>query len=177
MVVEEHGPRHGRAFTRVLLLAVLVLAGAAALSACGSAATAGTSRLLDGGVTAYESKLWDLRGRPIVVNQWASWCGPCRTEFPIFREQAAKREGQVAFLGVDAMDVRGAAAAFLDEQPTGYPHFFDKQAKVARTFGGGRVWPTTAFYDAQGKVVYARQGAYSDEQDLARDIDRYLLGG
>ena len=121
--------------------------------------------------------LASLRGTPVVVNQWASWCGPCRTEFPHFREQARDRRGEVAFLGVDAMDSRDAAARFLEEQPTGFEHFYDPDAKIARSFGGGRVWPATAFYDAEGEMVYLKQGTYATEQDLAEDIDRYALGG
>ncbi len=145
-------------------------------SGCGEEAATGPSPLVDGGKQAFEAELFALRGRPVVVNQWASWCGPCRTEFPHFRAQAAKRGDRVAFLGVDANDSRSAATKFLQEQPTGFKHFYDGDSKIARSFGGGRVWPATAFYDTRGKVVYLRQGTYASEQDLARDIDRYALG-
>ncbi len=157
-----------------LLGAVLSLV---ALSGCGDQAPAGPTVLLDGGPRAFAAKIASLRGTPVVVNQWASWCGPCRTEFPHFRTQAAKRAGEVAFLVVDAMDSRTAATKFLEEQPTGFEHFYDEDAKIARTFGGGRVWPATAFYDARGKVAYLRQGTYPTDQDLVRGIDRYARGG
>ena len=93
-----------------------------------------------------------LKGTPIVVNQWASWCGPCRFEFPFFQELAEKYEGRVAFLGVDSNDSRGRRENFLRENPVPYPSYFDPDVKIAREFKGGLAWPTTAFYDRKGKL-------------------------
>jgi cytochrome c biogenesis protein CcmG/thiol:disulfide interchange protein DsbE len=135
------------------------------------------NRLLDGGPEAFEARLAELRGHPVVVNQWASWCDPCRREFPFFRAQAENLEGRVAFLGVNAQDNREDAAAFLSEIPVPFPHFYDKDASIARLFHGGRAWPTTAFYEASGKLVFTHQGAYATEAKLAEDIERYAIGG
>ena len=134
------------------------------------------TQLLDGGVAAFEARLQQLRGTPVVVNQWASWCGPCRYEFPFFQRQARKLKGRVAFLGVDSKDTRDAAEAFLREFPTPFEHFFDPDGSVARVFKGGRAWPTTAYYTADGRLARTHYGAYDSEQDLARDIRRYALG-
>ena len=100
------------------------------------------NQLLDGGSDAFKQRLASLRGHPVVVNQWASWCGPCRFEFPFFRRQAKKYEGQVAFLGVNSQDNRDNAAAFLQKLPVPYPHYFDPDGEVARVFRGGRAFPT-----------------------------------
>ena len=70
------------------------------------------NQLLDGGTDAFEARLEELRGTPVVVNKWASWCGPCRLEFPYFQSQAQKRGGEIAFLGVDANIVRLVLAVF-----------------------------------------------------------------
>jgi cytochrome c biogenesis protein CcmG/thiol:disulfide interchange protein DsbE len=136
-----------------------------------------SSQLLDGGAEAFERRLADLRGHPIVVNQWASWCGPCRFEFPFFQSLAAKYEGRVAFLGVNSQDSRDEAEEFLEEFPVPYPHYFDPDAEVARVFEGGRAWPTTAYYDAGGELVQTHEGAYADEASLESDIKRFALGG
>jgi thiol-disulfide isomerase/thioredoxin len=112
-----------------------------------------------------------------VVNQWASWCDPCRAEFPFFGRLARKYEGRVAFLGVDSQDGRGEAARFLRELPVPFPHYFDADASVAREFGGGRAWPTTAFYTADGELSFLHQGAYATEARLDEDIRRYALDG
>ena len=133
-------------------------------------------RLLDGGTEAFKARLAELRGHPIVVNQWASWCGPCRYEFPFFRNQANKHGHRVAFLGVDSKDSRDEAQAFLRELPVPYPHFYDKDASIARVFRGGRAWPTTAYYDAKGKLVYTHAGSYASEADLEEHIRRYARG-
>lgn len=134
-------------------------------------------QLLTGDVRAFRRRLADLRGTPVVVNQWASWCGPCRVEFPFFREEAERLTGRVAFLGVNSQDVRANAVEFLDEEPVPFPHYFDPDSRIARSFKGGRSWPTTAFYDAQGRLAFTHQGAYPDRQALADDIRRYAITG
>jgi cytochrome c biogenesis protein CcmG, thiol:disulfide interchange protein DsbE len=135
------------------------------------------SQLLDGGKDAFEARVADLRGYPVVVNQWASWCGPCRFEFPFFQRLATKYAGRVAFLGVNSQDSKGDAEDFLRQFPVPFPHYYDKDTSVARVFGGGRAWPTTAFYDKGGKVVNTHLGAYASEAKLEEDIRRYALGG
>jgi cytochrome c biogenesis protein CcmG, thiol:disulfide interchange protein DsbE len=134
-------------------------------------------RLLDGGSDAFEARLKRLRAYPVVVNQWASWCGPCRYEFPFFQRLAAKYQGRVAFLGVNSQDSRGDAEEFLREYRVPFPHYYDKNASVARVFRGGRAWPTTAFYDDRGELVQTHPGAYASEAKLDEDIRRYALGG
>lgn len=113
----------------------------------------------------------------MVVNQWASWCGPCRFEFPFFQHLSRRYDGRVGFIGVDAQDARSDAMRFLAKFPVPYPHYFDEKAAVARTFGGGRAWPTTAFFAANGKLVYAHVGGYASEARLRADIVRYALDG
>lgn len=131
--------------------------------------------LLEGGPEAFEARLGDLRGHPIVVNQWASWCGPCRYEFPMFQRLAARYGDRVAFLGVDSQDSREDAEDFLAEYPTPYPHYFDPDGSVARVFEGGRAFPTTVIYSAGGELVNTRLGAYPDEAELEADIRRFAL--
>jgi cytochrome c biogenesis protein CcmG/thiol:disulfide interchange protein DsbE len=135
------------------------------------------NRLLDGGTDAFEAQLHKLRGYPVVVNQWASWCGPCRYEFPFFQRLAAKYRGRLAFLGVNSQDSESDAQECLDEFPVPFPHYYDKDTSVARLFGGGRAWPATAFYNAKGELVKTHLGAYASEAKLEQDIRRYALDG
>lgn len=107
------------------------------------------------------------------MNPWASWCGPCRVEFPFLQAQALKRRGKVLFLGVNSRDSTDEARKFLSCSPTSFAHVADPDAKVAREFRGGRAWPTTAFYDGAGRLNYTMQGSYRSERALAADIDRY----
>jgi cytochrome c biogenesis protein CcmG/thiol:disulfide interchange protein DsbE len=132
------------------------------------------NELLGGGADAFEERLAELEGHPVVVNKWASWCAPCRAEFPFFRSQAEKREGKVAFLGVNSMDSAEEAGAFLDELPIPYPSYTDPNQEVARVFRGHFAFPTTAFYDEKGELAYVKQGGYASEEQLAEDIERYV---
>jgi cytochrome c biogenesis protein CcmG, thiol:disulfide interchange protein DsbE len=130
------------------------------------------NKLVGGGTKAFKAQLRKLRGYPVVVNAWGSWCGPCRTEFPYFREQAVKRAKTVAFLGVDVEDPESGAREFLREQPVPYPSFKDPVREIAASFNAVSL-PATAFYDERGKMAYLHVGPYKDERSLARDIDRY----
>lgn len=131
------------------------------------------NELLDGGADAFRRRLADLEGYPVVVNKWASWCPPCRAEFPYFQKLAVERAKTVAFIGVDSNDNDDDARRFLDEFPVPYPSYRDPSLKVAQVFKGGIAFPTTAFYDSEGKLAYVKQGGYLKEEDLVADVDRY----
>jgi cytochrome c biogenesis protein CcmG, thiol:disulfide interchange protein DsbE len=129
--------------------------------------------LLDGGLDAFQAQLEELRGYPVVINKWASWCGPCRFEFPFFQSQAAKRGTEIAFLGVDSEDTEEAAQTFLEELPLPYPSFFDQGSEIAEEALNAREFPATAFYDSSGELVHTKLGGYASEAELAADIRRY----
>jgi thiol-disulfide isomerase/thioredoxin len=129
--------------------------------------------LLDGGPSAFKARLAALKGHPIVVNKWASWCGPCRAEFPHFQKASVALGKRVAFLGVDSNDNYGDAATFLKQYPVSYPSFKDGSNTIAQVFNGVIAFPTTVFYDAAGKLKYIHNGQYATEAALRRDISRY----
>jgi len=132
-----------------------------------------SNRLLDGGADAFNQRIKGLKGYPVVVNKWASWCGPCRAEFPFFQRQALKRGKKVAFLGVNSNDNDGSAKDFLDRFPVSYPSYKDPDLEVAKQFKAVAAFPSTAFYDSKGRLVSLKQGSYATEAKLAEDIDRY----
>lgn len=135
------------------------------------------NQIIDGSTEALSAKLAALRGHPVVVNQWGSWCPPCRAEFPFFAESAEAHIDEIAFLGVDIQDDRGAAEDFLDEFPTPYPHIFDQDAEAVASLGWTQVSPTTWFIDERGEIVHQRPGAYPDRATLEADIQSFLLSG
>jgi cytochrome c biogenesis protein CcmG/thiol:disulfide interchange protein DsbE len=131
------------------------------------------NELLDGGAGAYKARLKQLRGHPVVVNKWASWCGPCRYEFPFYQRQAVKRGKRIAFLGVNSDDPGDGGRQFLDENPVPFPSYKDPRLAVAASFNAVQATPATAFYDSQGKLAFVHQGSYASEAKLAQDIERY----
>ena len=135
------------------------------------------NELQDGGLETLEAKLADLEGHPVVVNQWGSWCPPCRAEFPFFAESAQAHLDQVAFLGVDIQDDRDAAEDFLAEFPTPYPHVFDEDNEAVTSLEWQGASPTTWLIDDRGEIVHQRRGAYASREELDADIDRFLLKG
>jgi cytochrome c biogenesis protein CcmG, thiol:disulfide interchange protein DsbE len=130
-------------------------------------------QLVDGSKADVRARLADLRGHPVVVNKWASWCGPCRLEFPFFRDQAKKRKGEIAFIGVNSNDSHSDAEKFLKEEPVPYRHFDDPRLEIAAAFNAVQAFPSTAFYDSKGELAFVHQGGYASEDDLAEDIERY----
>jgi len=148
------------------------LAGAPAPLA-GLHAQAGS--ILTGGATAFKARLAQLKGHPVVVNKWASWCGPCRAEFPDFQKASVKYGKRVAFMGVDGNDNHGDAITFLKQFPVPYPSYEDPDGKIAQVLNATVAFPTTVFYDRRGKVAYLHQGQYLAGGKLEQDIQRYAL--
>ncbi len=133
------------------------------------------NELLPGGVEAYETRIAALRGYPTVVNVWASWCGPCRFEFPHFQRAAAGYGKRIAFLGIDSEDSDDAASTFLVEEPVPYPSYTDPDKDIGNSIGASLGLPDTAFYDRSGELVYLKQGPYDDYAELKADIERFAF--
>lgn len=130
-------------------------------------------QLLDGGEAAFRARLRELRGHPVVVNKWASWCGPCRRELPFFQSRSAKLGKRIAFLGVNSNDSLSGARRFIKEFPVPYPSYKDPKLELAAVFKAVIEFPATAFYDARGGLRYVKRGGYATEAELAGDIRRY----
>jgi thiol-disulfide isomerase/thioredoxin len=135
------------------------------------------NELLPGGVEAYEKRIGALKGYPVVVNVWASWCGPCRFEFPVLQKLSARYGKRVAFIGVDSQDSADAAKTFLREEPVPYPSYSDPDEEIADSLGATLGLPDTAFYDRSGELAYLKQGPYAEDAELEADVRRYALEG
>ena len=102
--------------------------------------------------------LADLRGGPVVLNMWASWCIPCRQEAPILNASARAHSGEVTFIGIDVRDLRGDARDFLREFRVPYVALRDRDDTIFTTFGLTGV-PETYYLDHTGRIVAHSPGA------------------
>ncbi len=134
------------------------------------------NELLPGGTRALRARLAALRGRPVVVNKWASWCEPCREELPAFQRAALNLGHEVAFIGIDSGDYsRADALAFLRSFPVSYPSYYDHSEEAGLAITDSMFTPVTVFYDRNaGKYIH--QGPYPTQAKLERDVRRYALG-
>ncbi|NJC63761.1 TlpA family protein disulfide reductase [Planosporangium flavigriseum] len=115
-------------------------------------------------------------GTPAVINLWASWCGPCRTELPELQRFADRAAGRVQVVGVITSDPnRGGAQSLIDDLKLRFPMLYDGQAKLQAQIGPPVAMPTTLLVDAGGRVAYRHSARPLDEAALA-DLVRQHLG-
>ncbi len=135
------------------------------------------NRILAGGLPALRARLASLRGRPIVINKWASWCEPCRAEFGVFQHVSVSEGRSVAFIGVDSGDSsRAAPEAFLRSFPVSYPSYYDQSEQAGLAITDSSLTPVTVFYNRAGGE-FIHQGPYPSVAKLEADIRRYALAG
>ncbi len=133
--------------------------------------------LLEGGAPALDARLAALKGYPVVINKWASWCVPCRQELGAFQRASAEYGRRVAFIGLDSADTsRSDALAFLRSVPLSYPSYYDESGRLGEQITDSPFTPVTVFIAPNGRR-FPRQGQYPSLAKLERDVRRYALDG
>lgn len=111
------------------------------------------------GLSGPSRRLSDFRGKPLIINVWASWCGPCRQEMGSL-ERLSRRKGAERFtvIGISTDDYPERAKAFLQQSDTRFSHFIDQRLVLENMLGANRI-PLTVLVDAQGRVLGKYYGA------------------
>ena len=184
-------------FARTRRLAPLL--AAAAIAGCGSQAHGGgptaaqaaaalrgspaplaavhrqADELLAGGVRAFDARLRALRGYPVVVMQWSSWCDGCEADLGYFQRISAQLGRRVAFVGVDADDTVGAARRALGKHPVSFPSYLDHDRAIAYAISPewSQYIPITFFYRRGGGTPEAYPGPFPSLAFLRSEIRTY----
>jgi thiol-disulfide isomerase/thioredoxin len=117
-----------------------------------------------------------LRGRPALINVWASWCPPCREELPLLAAAERRFGRRIAFIGADLEDDEGSARGFLHRAGSDYPSFPVNAGEVADLLGPARGTPLTFILDGAGEVVDEHIGAYGSAAELDAELLRQVPG-
>ncbi len=114
---------------------------------------------------------------PVVLNVWASWCVPCRSEAPLLSKASNRYRGEVRLIGLNVRDAPGGAAAFIGEfyLDAAIEHFADSDGFIPIGLGGSRGVPLTFFYRPGGELSFLHYGVI-DERTLALQIDELVNG-
>ncbi|MGH2609190.1 MAG: redoxin domain-containing protein, partial [Tepidiformaceae bacterium] len=112
------------------------------------------------------ASLTDYRGKWVLVNFWASWCGPCRSEVPDLQELTQRRPDDIVILGVNQQETRDAAAKFTEEFDVTYPIVLDRSGEVSQAYRA-RGLPVSYLVNPEGVIVKVYLGRVTDEDVAA----------
>jgi len=174
-LTELHGSSSGSSANHLTLAEMRVRLGGSPAPLASLHAQA--SEVLSGGLPALRARLAALRGLPVVINKWASWCVPCRSEFGALQLASVALGRRVAFIGIDSNDPsRAEALSFLHTHPVSYPSYYDPDGQAGLAITDSGFTPVTVFYDGGGGE-FIHQGPYASAAKLEQDVRRYALAG
>lgn len=125
------------------------------------------------GLNGPSSRMAAFRGRPLIINVWASWCGPCRQEMASLERLAWQDTSRFNLIGISTDDYAVNARAFLTRSGATLPHFLDQRLRLETLLGAERL-PLTVLVDAQGRVLEKIYGAREwDGEQAARLLERW----
>ena len=120
-------------------------------------------------------KLSELRGQVVLLNFWASWCGPCRTEMPLLVKIHDKYKGMgFTVLGVNVEEDSTPAISIINKTKIGFPVLFDKENAVSKLYNVSAM-PSTVIIDRDGNMRYLHEGYKSGDEEKYKEIVKKLL--
>jgi thiol-disulfide isomerase/thioredoxin len=129
--------------------------------------------VIHGGDQGNRIRLADLRGKVVVLDFWASWCGPCRDQMPIVDAVAKSYESRdVMVIGVNTSDTREQALAFVEAHPVSYASVIDEDGSTGQLYGVTKL-PTIVVISKDGTVVYSAASVIG-ERNLSEIVDRAI---
>ena len=157
---------------KILLLLVIVIAAAVVLyNFLGSR----TEHSSIGESSSPAVSLSDMKGRPVIINFWASWCSPCRSEMPHFDKMYKEYGNEIQFMMVNLTgdsETVDTASSYIESEGYSFPVYYDTDGEGASAYSVYSI-PATYFIDAEGNIVSQAQGAL-DESTLQKAIDQLL---
>ncbi len=167
-------PRIGILVMGAAVIGAMIL-GAVAISAAHAAEPAPAPDFalpaMDGG----ELRLSELKGQVVMINFWATWCGPCRQEMPLLQQLQVKYEPLgFTLVGINVEPESAGARTWLEKVPVTFPILFDRQNQVAERFGVQGM-PSSVFVDRSGKVRYVHRGYQPGDESKYADMIRSLV--
>jgi len=159
-------------FFLISVFSLKVVAGTAGEVETGAYLRAATLQGFDGTTKTFD----DFKGKPLLINVWASWCGPCRAEMPSL-QRLSKRYNGKAFnvIGVSTDDYKKLAEAFIEQTGVTFENFIDSKLFLENMLGANTI-PLTVFVDENGRVLGKVRGAYEWDDEATVDAIGEVFG-